>query len=214
MVQYLFPISSFFKIKFMLKHIFYAVLLFVSATTTQCSKTTTAVPDDPNALPPETQTGAGTYACKINGVVWRYKDHSYKIFSQRPNTILEFHPEENGGSLILAGIRYDSTDEAKEQLGVFANYLNLNKTSVLGLDKKKFSLSYFDYKTSINACYNFVTTYPSDSIFPPNLFQEGKLTVTKLDTVAHIISGTFSCSILHTGCDTLKITDGRFDFKY
>ena len=198
----------------MFKHIFYAVLLFVSATTSQCSKTTTAVPDDPNALPPETQTGANTYACKINGVVWKYRDHEFELFSQRVNTILEFHPEENGGSLILAGIRYDSTDEGKEQLGVFANYLNLNRTSVLGLDKKKFSLSYTDYKTSVNACYYFLTSYPSDPSYPANLFQEGKLTVTKLDTVAHIISGTFSCSILHTRCDTLKITDGRFDFKY
>ena len=214
MVQNLFSISSFFKIKFMFKHIFYAVLLFISATTSQCSKTTTAVPDDPNALPPETQTGANTYACKINGVVWKYRDHEYKIFSQRSNTILSFHLEENGGTISLAGIRYETNDEASSELGISASYLNQNRSTNLSSDKKKFSLAYTNYNTTVNGCYEFVTTYLSDPSYPANIFQEGKLTVTKLDTVAHIISGTFSCSILHTGCDTLKITDGRFDFKY
>ena len=57
----------------MVKYFFYVVLLFVSATTTHCTKTSTT-PDDSNSLPPETQTGVGTFACKINGVVWKYKD--------------------------------------------------------------------------------------------------------------------------------------------
>jgi len=197
----------------MVKYFFYAILFIVSTSTSQCTKTSTT-PDDPNALPPETQTGAGTYACKINGVVWKYRDHEYKIFSQRFNTILSFHPEENGGTISLAGIRYETNDEASSELGISASFLNQSRLTNLSYDKKKFSLAYTNYNATVNACYDFVTTYSSDPSYPANTFQEGQIKVTKLDTVAHIISGTFSCSILHSGCDTLKITDGRFDFKF
>lgn len=29
-----------------------------------------------------------------------------------------------------------------------------------------------------------------------------------------IIAGTFDCTIYQTGCDTLRITEGRFDLKF
>lgn len=43
---------------------------------------------------------------------------------------------------------------------------------------------------------------------------DGKLFLTKIDTFQKIISGTFQFSIKTDFCDTLKITDGRFDIKY
>ena len=214
MIKNLFPISSFFKIKFMFKHIFYAVLLFISATTSQCSKTTTAVPDDPNALPPETQTGAGTYACKINGVVWKYSNPSFSISQSKQKTRLEFFPFTNGGYLSLAGTRYDSNDSGIDLLGLFVGNLNNNKNNVLGTNKINFSLAYTNNNSANYDCTQFITTYPSDTTIKANLFQVGKVNITKLDNVNRIISGNFSCSILHAGCDTLKITEGRFDFKF
>jgi hypothetical protein len=43
-----------------------------------------------------------------------------------------------------------------------------------------------------------------------------KLEVTKLDTLNKIISGTFELTVYKSGniADSLKITEGRFDFKY
>ena len=98
------------------------MLLFLSATTIQCTKTSTN-PDDPNALPPETQTGAGTFACKINGKVWRYKDPSYQILSSSPVFEYSFNPDEKGGKLIVAGSRYTGNNTYDDALGIHADSL-------------------------------------------------------------------------------------------
>jgi hypothetical protein len=43
---------------------------------------------------------------------------------------------------------------------------------------------------------------------------DGELALTKLDKINKIASGTFNCIIPIPNCDTLKVTDGRFDIKY
>ena len=42
----------------------------------------------------------------------------------------------------------------------------------------------------------------------------GKLTLKKYDKTMQIISGTFSFDIKDVNNNTIKMTDGRFDFKY
>jgi hypothetical protein len=42
----------------------------------------------------------------------------------------------------------------------------------------------------------------------------GAITIVKLDKVNHIISGTFNATLIKPDCDTVKITEGRFDMKY
>jgi|GEM_PF-2680790 len=41
----------------------------------------------------------------------------------------------------------------------------------------------------------------------------GAVTITKADTVQKIFSGTFNFNIPTDFCDTLKVTDGRFDIR-
>lgn len=41
----------------------------------------------------------------------------------------------------------------------------------------------------------------------------GTLTITRLDQQAGIIAGTFSFTLAQPGCDTIKVTQGRFDKK-
>jgi hypothetical protein len=43
---------------------------------------------------------------------------------------------------------------------------------------------------------------------------QGELKLSKVDVSNKIISGTFWFNIKTDFCDTLKITDGRFDIKY
>ena len=208
MVQNLFPISSFLKIKFMFKHIFYAMLLFISATTTQCSKTTV----DPNGLPPETQTGAGTFACKINGVVWRFKDPNYEFLSTKPVTNWTFDPNDSKGVLRISGLYYSTSGSVENNLIIGADSLTEKKERLTIGDPSAFGLVYIDYNNSNPKCQIKASQkiYDKTSMF----LSDGKLTLTKLDQNAKIISGTFYCTIYQTGCDTLKITDGRFDLKY
>ena len=205
MVQNLFPISSFFKIKFMFKHIFYAVLLFVSATTTQCTKTTV----DPNGLPPATQTGAGTFACLINGAVWQYKNADN--FYTTPKTRWEFDPNYLGGYLYIGGARYSDGAFENDALLLAVDSLNFTKEKNINLSLLEFSIRYINYTQSNKIC-GTIDSYPADTTIKAS--SSGKLNITRLDQTLRIISGTFYCSIKQAGCDTLKITDGRFDLKY
>ena len=212
MVKNLFPISSFFKIKFMFKHIFYAVLLFISATTIQCTKTSTN-PDDLNALPPETQTGAGTFACKINGVVWRYKDPNYEFLSTKPKTRWEFDPTCQNGNLYIGGVQYLNGINEDNLLVISADsLLTYKERGANNIGKFHFGMEYTLYSSNNSTCTDFSTTRLIDT--SSNFFSSGKLIISKLDQTAKIISGTFYSTIKQSGCDTLKITEGRFDLKY
>ncbi len=46
-----------------------------------------------------------------------------------------------------------------------------------------------------------------------NTFSKGTLTITRLDLQAGVVAGTFSFLLAKPGCDTLRITQGRFDKK-
>ncbi len=41
----------------------------------------------------------------------------------------------------------------------------------------------------------------------------GTLTITRLDLTAGVISGTFAFTLYKPGCDSVRVTNGRFDKK-
>jgi hypothetical protein len=55
--------------------------------------------------------------------------------------------------------------------------------------------------------YNTQCTYDTDSL---NI---GVLEMTRVDTVNAIFSGRFHFKIGVAGCDTIRVTDGRFDLR-
>ena len=195
----------------MFKHIFYAVLLFISATTIQCTKTSTS-PDDSNTLPPETQTGAGTFACKINGKVWKYKDPDYQFLDNRPKTRWSYDNSSYGGTLYIGGFRYSDGKNSDDFLTISADSINFRKVALVALKIGDFSCDFDDFNSKSVTCNQFSTNPSYDKT--TSFKSSGTLTITKFDQASKIISGTFYCTIYQTGCDTLKITDGIFDIKY
>jgi len=187
--------------------IYFAFALCTSLT--QCSKTTV----DPNALPPETQTGAGTFACKINGVVWKWKNPNYEFLSTKPVTHWEYDKSSMGGNLIINGLRYPDGINASDYLLLVADSLNFSDSKVVDTSTIfNYGIEYINYNSSKKECYEYRTTNALDKT--KQYYSSGQLKITKLDKSTQIISGNFNCLIYQTGCDTLKITDGRFDLKY
>jgi len=43
---------------------------------------------------------------------------------------------------------------------------------------------------------------------------EGVLTITRFDNIDFIVSGTFKFTTVTQDCDTIRVTDGRFDIPY
>ena len=193
----------------MMRQRLWLALLVLSATLTQCSKCKENI--EPS-LPPETQVGAGTFACRINGVVWQYKNPTGLNLFERTNW--RYDPNEMKGTLSISGYRYDNNDNGLDQLGLRVDSLSLNKIAFIDSISQRLFVGYFNYqKLKPNECTDYLTHHVVNDP-TKQYYRQGKLEVTKLDISARIISGRFECMISQKGCDTLKITEGRFDLKF
>lgn len=167
------------------------LLLFAIITTLSCCKK-----DDDNntdVLPPATQTGEGTFACKVNGQ--NFIDTSGGYF----NCFYQF----TGGEYYF-GIQ--GSDELETLISVDIGTYNKEI-----LENETYQLI---ENTNGNA-------WAGSSFNPNNTTQEfsttnsqftGELTITKLDFTNNIVSGTFWFDIEnpYTG-ETVEIREGRFD---
>jgi len=174
----------------------------------QCSKTNI----DPSGLPPETQTGAGIFACKINGVAWQWKDPDYQFLDTRPKTTWSFDNSYYGGTLYVGGFRYSDGKESDSYLTINADSINFRKVALVAPKIGDFSCDFENFSSKSATCNQFSTNPNYDT--SKSFSSSGKLNITRFDKIAKIISGNFNCTIIQIGCDTLKITDGRFDIKY
>lgn len=150
-------------------------------------------------LPPATQTGANTFGCLVNGKVWIPKGYS-GTGTPNPHTIY---------ATGLNGIPYLSIDtrqyEKNNSVGeIFISFGNLNH---LG-----FYMASTDFKFSIG--WNTVLANCGMTTLDSTVQSWGGGLITKVDIPKQIIAGTFAFKAKRTGCDTVYITDGRFDIKF
>ena len=164
---------------------------------TQCSKCKDDVaPLD--QLPPATQTGANTFGCLVNGQAWTPK--GYNGFS---NYSVSYDQNPMGGVLDIHTYRiYGNATSETQNLVLFITQISgVGRYSLRNNQQTR--ASFHDVKSS---CYwssrDNATTY-----------YDGKLTITRLDLQAGVISGTFEFTLAKHGCDTIRITQGRFDKK-
>ena len=158
----------------------------------QCKK---ADPDPASQLPPATQTGAGTFGCLVNGQAWTpqgndgtsnynvYYDHTYR-----------------GGNFGVNTYRIN---------GGFAQYIifggdSINHTGIYSLSRSLRTVFFSDSQKPI-ACQDYSGQ--------AGQYRRGTLTITRLDRQAGIISGTFAFTLYKPGCDSVRVTQGRFDRK-
>jgi hypothetical protein len=144
---------------------------------------------DINQLPPITQDGANTFGAIVNGKVWVPAG-----FNGTPNLQYNYDPGYAFGTLNVGAYRRTDTIE--------------NDVTDLG-----FALHSFALKPNSNIAFDY-DRYPcvyaaEDS----STKSSGSITISKLDTAARIVSGTFSGVLIKAGCDTITITEGRFDIK-
>lgn len=167
--------------------------LCVILTASQCKKSVGPPPDNPYGLPNATQTGANIFACRINGQNWISKTDIFHLGGGIQNDSLGMH-----GSVVK--------DNSFQDIGI-SLYKNLQQGNLYNLgDSLK---GHFFYITD-SSC---VSAGSWNSIIRSNSIS-GSLTLTRLDRTNKIFSGTFNCRIPIPQCDTLNVTDGRFDVKY
>ncbi len=146
-------------------------------------------------LPKATEKGKDTFGCKIDGKVFVPKDAlTYPVlpgltatYNENGKTLEIYSTEPNNGSKRSISIIIQEIQKGN-------NVLNeTNKAQV----------------------FLFMDNQP-DQYYETNAATGGTLTITRLDTVANIISGTFSfqAALRPDNIKTLNVTNGRFDITY
>ena len=150
-------------------------------------------------LPPATQTGAGTFGCKINGKVYIPKGNSG---TGKPNPHIQYDLDLNGQPYL--SIETNRFSESSSTGGVLVIFRNLSTTGY--------------YPININLKYTLgwpeVITNCGGQSIDTTVKAYGGGAITKLDILNHIISGTFDFKYKALQCDTIFISDGRFDIKF
>jgi hypothetical protein len=143
-------------------------------------------------LPPATQEGKNTFGCLVNGEAWTPKGNN-----GTRNLYISYDPTRNNGAFTLS--TYRITSNSNQGLTLFADNINYQK-----------QFTFHPPVTSIILFDNYACYYDRDN----NEYRKGTLTITKLDVSNQIIAGTFEAILAKPGCDTVRITDGRFDMRF
>jgi len=168
---------------------------------TQCTK---ADPDPTSALPPETQTGANTFGFLLNGQPWT-PTYNFAIGTPPPLRVT-YDPTYAGGSLQIRAIRAVTGLPDGQYLLIGGS--SINKTGTYPMSIAGPAGIYYSTGLRSGPCQEY-----NDSNHAPGFSMQGQLVITRLDMTAGIIAGTFSFTLAQTGCDTIKVTQGRFDKK-
>jgi hypothetical protein len=172
---------------------------------TQCHKKdpNPTPPSDPiAALPAETQTGAGTFGCLVNGKAYSAPYSTSARGDWQSTTRLIIGSDTNlSGMRTNAGITIHAILEGKLSTGqLFTLFPSVIPHTIFSLSRNEFT-SDADGNVS---CY-----------YSGNHIKTGQVMLTKFDGVERIASGRFAFTLYELGgCDTLKVTNGRFDVKF
>lgn len=153
-------------------------------------------PDPIDQLPPITQEGKNTFGCLLNGKAWTPKGND-----GTSNYRVSYDPTYRKGTLNIFTYRYTNRNSKDEQvIGIYSDSLTTPGTYPLIIPNHQEAL-FSDQKTNCQFEQG------------GSQFRNGKLTITKLDLQQGIISGTFEFTLAKPGCDTIEVTNGRFDKK-
>ncbi|MBF9253145.1 hypothetical protein I2I11_07560 [Pontibacter sp. 172403-2] len=143
-------------------------------------------------LPAATMEGKNTFGAMVNGKVWTPKGRPNFYES---NLSVVYDPGYEAGSLEIKAFRVtENTDDY-----IFIYMSQLDHEGIYNLDNPKFGTATF-----WSHC-----TYERE----PEVYRRGKLEITKLDLTNGIIAGKFEFTLAKLGCDTVRVTEGRFDKK-
>ena len=148
--------------------------------------------DDDSELPAPTQEGLNTFGCLVNGEVWRPQGNI-----GFPNLDISYDPGSRGGVMNL--VAYKIADDQREDISIYSDSITSEGRYGLGTGNR----SWRSAKYLGQSCW-----YDEDTDYI-----EGELNITRLDLSTEVISGIFEFTLAKPNCDTVRVTEGRFDMK-
>ncbi|MEO6868077.1 MAG: DUF6252 family protein [Ginsengibacter sp.] len=178
-----------------------ASLIFISLTASECKKHKSGNPID--QLPAETQTGANTFGCLINGQVFLPKGPSL-------NPILTcyyqyIYSPSSSGYVFQVAARDNSHPSILNSVNILCDSVKLEESKTYTLQEVVRGLSRGNYRHFTDTSLDDFFTYSPFS---------GELFLKRFDETNQIASGTFWFNAVDTNGDTVHVTDGRFDMQF
>ena len=184
-----------------MQRIYITIFVIIVTITAACKKNNNTITNPTNVpgLPPATQIGANTFGCLVNGVPWVPQGSN-----GTNNLSIDYDSGINRGIFnIAANNTISATKYSRIWIGIddSVNLIIAPHNVIIN----KTSIGFIKYSNNGNC---IIRSFDNDVI------SSGNITIQKHDKVARIISGIFEGFISKIGCDTVKITKGRFDFKF
>ncbi|MCB2376350.1 hypothetical protein LGH70_02070 [Hymenobacter sp. BT635] len=178
-------------------------LLLLLLTASACKKEKTEL----EKLPDASQTGSGAGAFLLDGQAWLPDESSTINFG-------------GGGSGFLAQWRRTKTGRSLEL--TFSRYSDRTGLNIFLPDVRRTGTFAFNQQAQVLLDHSpaYGLYFMTKSLTVPRSFltgptATGTLTVTRFDTVAHIVSGTFDMTVQEqNGSETHHLTHGRFDYPF
>lgn len=169
-----------------------ATLYLALLLLTQCSS---CKYEDPTpTLPAETQRGAYTFGCLVNGKPFVASGINF------------VGGDWQGVNRLTIGADTRNQKEDFNFILLVTGLLNSNTVYTLQPQNTGYPA------TSATGFSAFCSTEQCD--YEGTRIKTGSLTLTKFDGVARIAAGRFAFTLYEPGCDTLRVTDGRFDVRF
>lgn len=178
--------------------------IFLLITVASCKKENT-LQDELAKLPPATQTGANTFGCLINGKAWIAENIGCKLFCRYSSFYL-YQNSNFGGSINITAHKIYSDQTFEQTIEIVLDSLNFFRSRTISISNQNTRAGYIDYTLQGN-CRIFNRNYDSTVNYT------GVVNITYFDVTKGIITGTFEFTLTKPGCETLAITNGRFDKK-
>ena len=156
-------------------------------------------------LPEPTQIGANTFGARVDGNLW--VPQGFGIAPTAP--ILEASYAVQGGVVLINARNFGSSPTETE--------IELYLTNVTGAGTFQLNQSTQKYPNQTgNYAYYIERRFMPRNEWITTPQATGSVQITKFDTTAKIISGTFGFSAANTdgSSQRLNVTEGRFDIRY
>lgn len=182
-----------------------SVFTIASISFSNCKKSSTTNPID--ELPHETQTGANTFGCLVNGQAFKpggasMSGGSLRCFYQDLGTGI------NGGYYFgVSGTFRDNSNGNGNSVGIFTDSFKIvANTKYKTLNRLKGN-PYALYSS-------YTSNSPYQSFETDGNIYKGEFWIKKLDSFNQIVSGTFWFDAVNSSGQKVEVREGRFDMRY
>jgi len=166
-------------------------------------------------LPPATQTGANTAGCVVDGLRWVARTNARTMGGAPLSAVYarwgRVRPPAHHLSLSFDK-QIDDNSDVHSRTYLRLELPGITRPGAVVLDQK-----YDGLVINGPIAYAAFTYYqtPPDQQMRTGPAMPGRVVVTRLDTVARVVSGTFEFTARNpSGGATVRVTEGRFDCKF